>query len=189
MTIDHVLHTARLTLRALQPGDEEAVFALRSDPEAMRYGSGLPWTDRAVAAKWIAEHAAGFARGEYFNFAIVLNETGAFIGHCGVYALDRQSRRADVGYALLPTQWGKGYAREAVAALLGFAFDTLDLNRLEADIHPDNIASRRLLEKLGFEQDGYMRERWIVGDQVSDSAMFGLLAREWRARLDCTAGR
>jgi RimJ/RimL family protein N-acetyltransferase len=67
---------------------------------------------------------------------------------------------------------------EAVSALIAYAFDDLKLNRLEADIDPENLPSAKGLEKLGFAREGLLRERWIVAGKVSDSALFGLLARE-----------
>jgi len=69
---------------------------------------------------------------------------------------------------------------EALQALLDFGFGELDLNRIEADIDPRNSASARTLERLGFTKEGYLRERWIVGEEVSDTALYGLLRREWR---------
>jgi RimJ/RimL family protein N-acetyltransferase len=71
---------------------------------------------------------------------------------------------------------------EALLALLDFGFGELDLNRIEADIDPRNSTSARTLERLGFTREGYLRERWIVGDEVSDTALYGLLRREWRSR-------
>ena len=70
---------------------------------------------------------------------------------------------------------------EALQALLGFAFHALDLNRLEADIDPRNHASARTLERLGFQREGHMRERWIVKGEVTDTWWYGLLRREWLA--------
>jgi Acetyltransferase (GNAT) domain len=71
---------------------------------------------------------------------------------------------------------------EALQAILEFGFGELDLNRIEADIDPRNGASARTLERLGFTKEGYLRERWIVGDEVSDTALYGLLRREWHSR-------
>ena len=68
---------------------------------------------------------------------------------------------------------------EALQTLVAYAFTTLNLNRLEADIDPRNTASAKTLERLGFQQEGYLRERWIVGDEISDTAFYGLLRREW----------
>ncbi|ETP61422.1 hypothetical protein BDSB_27145 [Burkholderia dolosa PC543] len=70
---------------------------------------------------------------------------------------------------------------EAASALIEHAFGTLNLRRIEADIDPRNVALARLLERLGFIREGLLRERWIVGDDVSDSALYGLLKSDRRA--------
>lgn len=175
------LSTARLSLRPPRRGDEEALFALHSDAEVMRYFSEPPWTDRERATRQVDDDAAAFERGDFFRFTIVLNGTQRMIGNCTLFALHRQNRRAEIGYALQRQHWGKGYMNEALQALLAHAFNDLDLNRLEADIDPRNEASRACLERLGFVSEGYMRERWIVGGEVCDSALYGLLRREWKA--------
>ena len=177
------LSTARLTLRAPRRGDEDALFALHSDTEVMRYFSEPPWTDPERAARQIDDDAAGFERGDFFRFAIVLTETGQMIGNCTLFALHRQNRRAEIGYALQRQHWGQGFMIEALTALVSHAFNDLDLNRLEADIDPRNAPSKVCLERLGFVSEGYMRERWIVGGEVCDSALYGLLRREWQARV------
>lgn len=176
------LSTPRLTLRPPRRGDEDALFALHSDAEVMRYFSEPPWTDPERAARQIDDDAAAFERGDFFRFAIVLNDTGQVIGNCTLFALHRQNRRAEIGYALQRQHWRKGYMIEALSTLVAHAFEELDLNRLEADIDPRNEPSKLCLERLGFVSEGYMRERWIVGGEVCDSALYGLLRREWQAR-------
>jgi RimJ/RimL family protein N-acetyltransferase len=69
---------------------------------------------------------------------------------------------------------------EALQALLGYAFQTLEFNRLEADIDPRNVASAKTLERLGFQKEGHLRERWIVNDEISDTDLYGLLRRDWQ---------
>ena len=179
---DVTLQTARLTLRPMAPPDTGAIFAMRSDPVVQRYGSHPPWTDRKTAAEYIERNVRAMAAGEHVQFAIVLREDGVVVGTCTLFHLDEPCRRAEVGYVLLPSQWGHGYANEAVTALLDWGFETLALNRVEADIDPRNAASARALERLGFTREGHLRERWIVGGEVCDSLMYGLLAREWKAR-------
>jgi RimJ/RimL family protein N-acetyltransferase len=116
-------------------------------------------------------------------------DDGALIGNCTLFALNAQCRRAELGYVLGSRQWGQGFMHEALQALLGHGFAELDLNRVEADIDPRNEASARSLRRLGFAQEGYLRERWIVGGEVSDTALYGLLRQDW-ARGACTeAGR
>ena len=181
MTYFRTLDTARLTLRPPRRGDEADLYAIHADAEVMRYFSEPPWTDPARAARQIDEDAARFANEESFRFAIILKETGRQIGNCTLYALHRQNRRADMGYALARAHWGLGYMSEALQALLAFGFTELDLHRVEADVDPRNAASATALTRLGFVQEGLLRERWIVAGEVSDSALFGLLRRDWAA--------
>jgi ribosomal-protein-alanine N-acetyltransferase len=86
-----------------------------------------------------------------------------------------------VGYSLASAEWGNGYMQEALTALLDYGFSELDLNRVEADVDPRNAASGRSLERLGFRREGLLRERWIVGGEVSDTALYGLLRKDWEA--------
>ena len=71
---------------------------------------------------------------------------------------------------------------EALSCLIAYAFGELNLNRIEADIDPRNVPSAQILERLGFRREGHLRERWIVAGEVSDTALYGLLQREWSQR-------
>ena len=95
---------------------------------------------------------------------------------------DPDSRRAEVGYALARSAWGRGYVSEALAPLVAYAFDEMDLNRLDAVIDPRNTASAKVVSRLGFMHEGTLRERYIVRGEKTDSAIYGLLRREWEAR-------
>ena len=150
----------------------------------MRYFSEPPWTDPARPTRQIDEDAGRFEREESVRFAIVLNETGRQLGNCSLHALHRQNRRAEIGYALARQHWGQGYMQEALRALVAHAFTDLDLNRLEADVDPRNAPSAAALIRLGFKAEGLLRERWIVGGEVCDSALHGLLRHEWEAAQD-----
>ncbi len=121
-------------------------------------------------------------KGTRLRLAIERTEDHAVIGTCTLHELNEQCRRAEIGYALGSRSWGRGYMHEALAALLGYAFAELDLNRVEADIDPRHVPSARSLERLGFEKEGYLRERWIVDGEVSDTALYGLLRSDWLAR-------
>jgi ribosomal-protein-alanine N-acetyltransferase len=182
MTYSKTINTERLILRKPQPSDEAAQFAMHADPEVMRYFSEPPWTDASRATRQIAEDIAAFEKEEFFRFAVELKATGEYLGSCSLFSEHRQNRRAEIGYALQRQHWGKGYMNEALGALLEHAFEDLDLNRLEADIDPRNAASAVCLERLGFISEGYLRERWIVGGEVCDSALYGLLRQDWKTR-------
>ena len=178
--LDLQLATARLLLRPLTTADSAAVFAMGSDPEVMRYGSELPWSDPAMAEARIQRSLNAMQAGEYLTLAIVRQEDGAVIGECGLYCWSLQNRRAELGYRLRSDCWGSGYMQEALTALLDWAVLEAALHRVEADTDPANAASIRLLKKLGFMQEGILRERWIIGGRLFDTAMFGLLTRHWR---------
>ncbi|MGH3350681.1 MAG: GNAT family N-acetyltransferase, partial [Nocardioides sp.] len=107
-------------------------------------------------------------------------EDGAFLGWCTLNSWNPDFRSASLGYCLGRPAWGQGYATEAVGALLGWAFDALDLNRVQAEADTRNPASARVLEKLGFRLEGTLREDCVVNGDVSDSWVFGLLRRERR---------
>jgi ribosomal-protein-alanine N-acetyltransferase len=176
------LLTERLELRPLVAEDAPALHEIFSDPAVMRYWSTAPWSDRQVAIDYIERDRQAMAAGTYVRLAIVRREDRALIGTCTLFALDEPCRRAETGYALAASAWGHGYAHEAVSALLDWGFEALNLNRVEADIDPRNAPSRRALERLGFVQEGHLRERWIVAGEVCDSSMYGLLASEWKSR-------
>ncbi len=89
-------------------------------------------------------------------------------------------RSASLGYCFAEAAWGHGYATEAAHALLRWAFDTLDLNRVQAETDTRNVASARVLEKLGFVREGTLREDCVVNGEVSDSWVYGLIRREWQ---------
>lgn len=88
--------------------------------------------------------------------------------------------RRGPGYCFDEAAWGHGYATETAHAVLRWAFDTLDLNRVQSGTDTRDLASARVLEKLGFVREGTLREECVVAGEVSDTWVFGLLGREWR---------
>jgi ribosomal-protein-alanine N-acetyltransferase len=173
------LRTQRLLLRPLREADASELFSIFSDPRVMRYWSSPAWDSIDVAREKISCDLKAMATGEYLQLGIERLEDAQLLGKCALFNFVAQSKRADVGYGIACDSWGHGVMQEALRALLGFGFSELGLNRVEADIDPRNLRSAKLLERLGFKQEGYLRERWIVGEEVSDSAVFGLLRRDF----------
>jgi [ribosomal protein S5]-alanine N-acetyltransferase len=182
LTKQEALTGERLCLRPLADTDLDSLFSYFSDPETMRYWSCPPYTDPAQAQKLLTEAQAGSLEAGYLTWAIARRTDDALLGTCSLHKIDRDNARAEVGYLLGRPHWGQGLATEALWLAIGYAFTTLGLRRLEADIDPRNTGSQKLLERLGFTRDGYLRERWCVAGEISDSALYGLLAREWRSR-------
>jgi [ribosomal protein S5]-alanine N-acetyltransferase len=175
--------TSRLRLRPVAGSDAPAFFEIHADPEAMRYWSSPPWTEPEHAASVIASDRAELVAGRSIRFAVVELASDAMIGCCSVHRIDRNQARCEVGYILRRSHWGRGLMREAMDAVVTFAFDVLSLRRLEADIDPRNAPSARMLDRLGFRLEASMRERWFVAGEVSDSAIYGLLRSDPRPRV------
>ena len=171
-----ILETERLLLRAVSAADTPAMFRIMADPQTMRYFGSAPMTEIEQATARIADINKAFQAREGVRWAMVLRESGQYIGSCGFWRLVVSHERAEIGYELAPECWGRGLMTEAVGVVLNFGFATLGLHSIEANIHPDNIGSRRVLEKLGFVQEGYFRENFREPDgRFTDSVVFSLL--------------
>ena len=170
----------RITLRWITEDDVDALYAIFSHPEVMRYWSTPPLADRDAAVNLVNEIHDGFKRRALLKWGIARNTDDVLIGTTTLFNLDFNSRRAEVGYGLGRAQWGNGYMHEALTALLNYAFDVLEFRRLEADVDPRNAASIRTVERLGFQSEGYLRERWQVNGEIQDTLFYGLLKSEFR---------
>ncbi|MEU5431798.1 GNAT family protein [Streptomyces sp. NPDC020719] len=174
------LHTARLRLRAFEDADANDLFALHSDAYVLRCWDAPPWSDRVRAEAFVAACRQMAQEGTGARLAVDRVSDGAFIGWCGLNRWNPDYRSASLGYCFGDAAWGHGYATEAARALLRWAFDTLDLNRVQAETDTRNVASARVLEKLGFVREGTLRQDCVVNGDVSDSWVYGLLRREWQ---------
>lgn len=176
------LETPRLVLRPFRHADAADLFAVFCDPEVFRYTPVGGWKHVDEAHQRIARDVTMMAAGDYLRLAVERREDARVVGEVLLFNFAKESRRAELGYALARDAWGCGYAGEALPQLVGHAFKELDLNRLEAIIDPRNAASARVLERLGFAHEGTQRERYVTRGETSDGRLYGLLRREWEAR-------
>lgn len=184
MSIDvPTLRTQRLLLRPFQESDAEPLYRLQSDAEAMKYWDSSPWTDRAMIERFFISGVAMAERGEGMRVAVEETSGGSFVGWVTFAGWNPEFRSASLGYSFLPEAWGHGYATEASGAVLDWAFDSHDLNRVQSEADTRNLASRRVLEKLGFQWEGTLRQDCIVDGVVSDSWVFGLLRSDREGHL------
>lgn len=173
------IEASRVILRWITEEDVEALYSIFSDHEVMRYWSTTPLEDRTAAAALLREIHDGFQHRTLLKWGVALRTSNALLGTVTLVNLDFANRRAEVGYALGRAHWGNGYINEALHALLEYAFGVLDLHRIEADVDPRNAASIKTLERLGFQREGYLRERWQVGGEIQDALFYGLLRPDW----------
>lgn len=175
------LATERLRLRPFTEADGDELFALQSDAHVLRYWDSPPWVDRSSIARFLDGCKRLEEEGSGARVVIERAADGAFLGWCTFNSWNPDFRSASLGYCLTEAAWGRGYATEAASALLGWAFDALDLNRVQSETDTRNAASARVLKKLGFVREGTLREDCIVDGVVSDSWVYGLLKRDWEA--------
>lgn len=173
----------RVRLRRFDEGDVPHLFALYSNEEVTRFLARPRMKEIGEAHEMWGRIEAANADGSSLQLAIERKSDGAFLGACLLFNIvTARAARAEIGYSLAPEHWRQGYLAEALPALIDHGFEAMRLNRIEADIDPENTASARVLGKLGFRREGLLRERWIVRGEPSDSEIYGLLRNDWLAR-------
>lgn len=176
------LRTPRLVLRAFRPEDVDALLVFHSDPEAVRYVP-YPPRDRAGVVAVLERKVASTrlaAQGDLLELAVTLADDDTVIGDLLLALRSVEHETLEVGYIFSPAWGGRGYATEAVRALLDLAFGELGARRVVARVDARNSASRALLERLGVRLEAHLVENeWFKGELGSETD-YAVLAREWR---------
>jgi [ribosomal protein S5]-alanine N-acetyltransferase len=167
-----VLESARLRLRPGMAADAEALHPAFADDELMRWWSNAPHVSIEQTRADLAQHASDWRR-----WIITLKEDDCAIGFVAA-GEKRQGNVSEIGYLLRREYWGTGIAAEAVTCLIDQLFGE-GQRRVFADTDPDNTASRRLLERLGFQLEGVLRAEWETHIGVRDTTLYGLLRKDW----------
>jgi RimJ/RimL family protein N-acetyltransferase len=118
-------------------------------------------------------------RGNARQLVVVRKDDDKVIGTLLLFGFDPGSARLELGYVLGRAHWGHGLMREALQSMCAFAFGSLGIRRLEAEVNSSNVASIRLLRSLGFVHEGTLRKRWVAKGAAYDTDMYGLLFEEW----------
>jgi [ribosomal protein S5]-alanine N-acetyltransferase len=174
-----IIEAPRLRLRWIEESDIEELYAIFSDPRVMHYWSTPPLQNRDEALALLREIQTSNRQGSMLKWGVALKPNDNLIGTVTLFNMDRRNGRAEIGYALASFYWGQGYIHEALQALLNYCFEDLKLRRLEADVDPRNNPSIKTLERLGFQKEGFLRERWHVNGEIQDAFFYGLLKRHW----------
>lgn len=176
------LTTERLTLRPFTSAYADAVTALVSDRRIAVDTLAIPHPyDRSMAESWLAGHAEAFATGQSATFAATEHASGTLVGCVGL-GINHEHRRAEIGWWVGVPWWGRGYCTEAAAAVMRWAFETLDLQRIDAHHLTRNAASGRVMQKLGMRHEGSLRghvRKWGVQEDVE---VYGMLKEELTGR-------
>lgn len=146
-----MLETDRIILRPMKAEDAQPIFAMRSDPDVMRF-IRAPITKRAEAENWVKLVSSRWTAEKIGFCALIEKQSENFLGWCGLWRLE-ETGETEVGYAIAKEFWRRGYAVEAAQAFLTYGFEKLNLNKIVAVAQPENVASQRVMEKLGMRYD------------------------------------
>jgi ribosomal-protein-alanine N-acetyltransferase len=172
-----VLETERLLLRQFSNEDAADVFVMRSDPDVMQYiprPLAVTLQDALVVIKTVNDF---IEKGEKLNWAITEKSTGSVIGMIGYVNMKPEHFRAEVGYSLSKAWHRQGIMREALACVLKYGFEQLELHSVEAITDAHNVASRNLLLAIGFVQEAFFTEDFYFNGRFRNSIHYGMLRR------------
>lgn len=176
-----ILNTARLVLRQIQPSDAEALFSYFSKDEVTEFFDLPTFQDITESHDLIKNWHQRYLDKNTICWAICLKEQPLeLIGTCGFHNFANEHFRAEIGYELHPRFWQKGMMTEAIMHIISYGFSELELNRIEAFIDPANIASRKLLGKVGLVSEGILRDYFFEKGRFVEAEMFALLKKEYQ---------
>ena len=176
--------TERLFIRPVEICDKESIFLYRADPETNKYLSLIPQTVDDVE-EFIKNTSFDLnVPGTWFQFVIIEKVSTELIGDIGIHFLetDSENKQVEIGYTLDSRFRGKGYATEALLVILDFLITSLNKHRIIASIDPANLASIKLIERLGFRKEAHFRESLFFHVKWVDDLVYALLARKWKEK-------
>jgi RimJ/RimL family protein N-acetyltransferase len=179
------LETDRLILRPFTLADGPVVRRLAGEREIAATTLLIPHPyPQGAAEEWIGTHAEAYAKGESVTFAITRREDGALLGAIGL-GIDSEHERAEMGYWIGKPYWNGGFCTEAAAAVLEYAFNALNLNRVFAHHFSSNPSSGRVMEKIGMRYEGECAQHFRKWGEFQDIRLYGILKSDYDARHSC----
>ena len=173
------LETEDLLLRKPRMKDANDIWQYASDPEVARYVLWDPHRSLSETKAFVRELRRRIREGWPSSWVIVRKETGLVIGTIGFIWYSEDNRSAELGYSLSRIYWGRGYATQALGAVIAECFRSLPVNRLEAQYDVRNPASGRVMEKCGMRQEGILRSRIMNKGEFVDVALCAILHSDW----------
>jgi [ribosomal protein S5]-alanine N-acetyltransferase len=174
-----VIETERLILRQITRDDAEDIFKYLSDENVMKYYGLEPFKSIDEAVEEIGWYQSTFDEGSGVRWGITLKGHGKVIGSCGFLNKVPQHYRSEIGFELSKDHWGKGIANEALAVVIHYGFEQLNLQRIQALIEPPNLSSQKLVEKNGFIKEGLLRNYEYTCGKFDDLFMYSLIKQDF----------
>ena len=168
------LRTERLTLRKMSVDDARDMYDYARRPEVTKYLLWYEHESEQQSYEHLSYIADAYRRGDYYDWAVTLTESGKMVGTCGYTSFNFEHGRVEIGYVLNPDFWGQGIATEAVSALTEFAFKELNANRVEIHFIEGNNASLRVAEKCGMTLEGYLKQYMLIKGEYKNIGFAGV---------------
>jgi ribosomal-protein-alanine N-acetyltransferase len=173
------IETERLLLRKITLNDANDMFEYASDPEVSEYTTWSTHESIEDSKFFLKTLVKMYKRRELVDWGIVHKAEKKFIGTCGFVEWRMTHSRAEIGYALSRKYWGEGYMSEAVSAVIDFGFREMQLNKIQARCEVNNIASARVMEKVGMQLEGILRQQLFVKGRYWDLKTYSILREEF----------
>lgn len=171
--------TKRLILRSICINDLDDIFEFSSDPQVAYHMTWEANKNKSETLVFIQSVLEGYKDGLAAEWAIVEKVSQKVIGTCAFIDWSNEHSNAILGYVINRSYWGNGYAVEAVKELLNYGFETLDLNRIEAHCNVDNLASEKVMKKLGMSFEGILRQNQYIKGTFRDTKIYGILQGDY----------
>ncbi|MBR3836557.1 MAG: GNAT family N-acetyltransferase [Clostridia bacterium] len=178
------LETPRLVLRKILPQDLEDMYDYSRDPETSKYLLWEPHTSREYTRTHIRYLQKEYQSASFFDWALIHKETGKMIGTCGFTEIYERKRCAEVGYVLSPRFHRMGLAPEALQRIMDYGFKVLGLKKLSGRFMEDNLASRKVLERLGYQEDTVKREYFYKRGKKQQILTYSITDKEYQSNLN-----
>jgi ribosomal-protein-alanine N-acetyltransferase len=173
-----VIQTGDLVLRPIEDRDTAALFRLFSDEEVTRFMDIEAFVNVSEAIQLLEFFRQSLEKEEGMRWAITMAGKDELIGTCGYHKISKTHFKAEIGYDLLPLYWGQGIMIAAINGILSYAYEELQFNRIEAFVDPANMASAKLLRRLGFEYEGFLRDAFFEKGNFVDAELYSRLRRD-----------
>ncbi|MBM7660335.1 ribosomal-protein-alanine N-acetyltransferase [Bacillus mesophilus] len=170
-----ILHSERLTLRPISEEDAEHIYEYFSDDEVTQFYGIDSFTSLEQAIQLVTQFQKGYEEKKAVRWGIALSDTNQLIGSIGFHNMNHHHKRVEIGYEITKLEWGKGFVTEALKAVISYAFDQTEIHRIGATVRGENIPSQQVLTKLGFAQEGVLRDYQFSRGVFYDLIMFSLV--------------
>jgi len=173
-----ILESERLLFREMSLSDSKDLFLIRSNDDVMRFMDTCKMESINDSEELIQFCSETYKTGNGINWVIIEKCSNNFIGYFGFWRIIKEHCRAEIGYALNQRYWGLGYMTECLKTMMKFGLKELQLHSVEANVNPHNEKSIKLLEKIGFQKEAYLRESFLYDNKFLDTVTYSLLEKD-----------